>query len=224
MTYGAKFCFGAGALLAVSGPALAQQRTQPARDVVVTYMVNGEAAGLVPGGMQGPVRVSWDAAGQRVRAEADGRSQVALIDLRAHAGQAIDTALRVALPLKLRGRDLQALTLDGARLTPRRTERVAGLSCTAYEYDSPQGPGLVCLTADGVPLRGQGAIHGKPGNFTAQSVRYGALPPSLFEVPAGYIALPGPGGQGGALAGIAAKLGGAGALDALGSLMRRAGR
>ena len=207
-------------LLAWSAPVLAQPglpRLRPARDVVVAYVVEGPAANLVPGGLHGPVRLSWDAAGQRVRAEAEGRSQVALIDLRAHAGQAIDTALRVSLPLPLRANDLQLLSLENARLVAGGRETIAGLPCTAYSFDSPQGPGSVCLTADGVPLRGEGTVQGKPGRFTAQTVRFGALPPGLFEVPAGYIAL-------GGAAGAAGKLSAAGAMGLLGNLLGHAGR
>ena len=120
------------ALLAtLATPALAQSaapRVQPSRDVAVTYEVNGEATRLVPGGLNGPVTLSWDAAGQRLRAESDGRSQVALIDLHAHTGQAIDTALRIALPLPIRPNDLQPLTLDGANLHATGRDVVAGLS------------------------------------------------------------------------------------------------
>ncbi len=204
-------------------------RTRPSRDVVVTYSMSGPALSLGPGGIQGPVTLSWDAAGLRVRAEAAGRSQVALIDLKAHAGQAIDTTLRVVLPLPVRPNDLQPLTLDGARLTPKGKDTVAGLSCTAYAFESAQGPGTVCLTPDGVPLRGQGAVSGKAGAFTALSVRYGALSPDLFTVPPGYMALGGgtggtggTGGASGGLAGLAQKFGGASGLADLRSLLGRA--
>lgn len=197
------------ALAFAATPALAQPATpriRPSRDVVVTYRVEGEATNLVPGGLGGPVTLSWDAAGQRLRAEAEGRSQVALIDLRAHAGQAIDTGLRVVLPLPIRANDLQPLTLEGANLTPIRRDTVAGLACTSYSFNSAQGPGTVCLTPDGVPLRGQGAVSGKPGSFTATSVRYTALPADLFEVPPGYLSLAGEGG-GSSLKGLAQRLG-----------------
>ena len=193
--------------------------TRPTRDVVVTYAVEGQALSAIPGGVSGPVRLSWDAAGQRIRAEAEGRSQVALIDLRARAGQAFDTTLRVVLPLPIRPGDIQPLTLDGARLTPRGKEVVAGLSCNAYAVETGQGNGSVCLTPDGVALRGQGLVDGKPGTFKALSVSYGALPPTLFQVPPGYVALGGPGGaNAGGLAGLADKLGIGGSGGALGAL------
>ncbi len=208
---------------APSGP-----RTRPVRDVVVTYRMEGQALSLVPGGVQGPVTLSWDAAGQRVRAEAEGRSQVALIDLRGGSGQAFDKVLRVSLPLPIRPHDLQPLSLEGARLTPRGKETVAGLGCTAYAFESAQGPGTVCLTADGVALRGQGSVSGKPGSFTALNVRYGSLSPDLFTVPAGTMALGGAAGAlagaGGAqsgLAGLVQKFGGASGLADLKSLLGR---
>ena len=189
-------------------------RTRPSRDVVVTYQMEGEALLAVPGGIRGPVRLSWDAAGQRVRAEAEGRSQVALLDLKNHGGQAFDTALRIVLPLPVKEKDLQPLTMEGLHLSAKGRETVAGLSCSAYAFETPHGPGSVCLTADGVPLRGQGKFGGRPGSFTALSVSYGRLPPGLFEVPAGYIALGGAGpGQGsGGVAALAQRLGGAAAL------------
>lgn len=200
---------GLAALLLLALPAAAQPpappRLQPARDVVVTYRVEGQAANAIPGGLPGPVRLSWDAAGQRVRAETEGRSQVALIDLRQHTGQAIDTSLRIVLPLPVRAADLQPLTLQGTRLTPRGKEVVAGLPCTAYLVEGGKAPGSVCLTPDGVPLRGQGEIDGKPGRFTALAVAYGPLSPALFTVPAGYIALGSSGA--GALSGLGALLG-----------------
>ena len=189
-------------------------RTRPTRDVVVTYRMEGEAVALIPGGIQGPVRLSWDAAGQRVRAETEGRSQVALLDLKNHGGQVFDSALRLVLPLPLRERDLQPLTMEGVRLVPKGRDTVAGLSCNTYTFETAQGPGAVCLTADGVPLRGQSKIQGKPGTFTALSVAYGRLPPTLFEAPPGYIALGGTGSgpEAGGLAGLAQRFGGVPAL------------
>jgi hypothetical protein len=203
-------------------------RIRPSHDVVVTYQVDGQALSLVPGGIEGPVTLSWDAAGERLRAEVAGRSQVALIDLRNHDGQAIDTTLRVVLPLPIRQQDLQPLMLEGAHLTPAGKDTVAGLACNRFSFESPQGPGTVCLTPDGVPLRGQGAVSGKPGRFTATSVHYGPIPADRFTVPPGYMALGGGSGAGGSaagsaggLAGLVQKYGGGASLNDLKNLLGR---
>jgi hypothetical protein len=211
-------------ILPVSAHSQPGPRVKPSRDVVVTYQVDGKALSLVPGGIQGPVTLSWDAAGERVRAEVAGRSQVALIDLRNHAGQAIDTTLRMVLPLRIHQQDLQPLTLEGAQLTPAGKDTVAGLACNRFTFESSQGPGTVCLTPDGVPLRGQGTVSGKPGSFTATAVHYGTIPADRFTVPAGYMVLGGSGGgngSAGGLAGLVQKYGGGASLDDLKSLLGR---
>lgn len=185
--------------VALAWPAAAQPvkpRIQPVRDVMVTYTLAGEAAQQIPGGAQAPVTLSWDATGQRLRAEVDGRTQVALINLKTHAGEAIDTGLRVVLPLPIRSEDLQPLTLEGSRLTVVGKDTVAGLPCTNYRVDSGRTPGTVCLTADGVALKGAGEVRGKPGSFVASRVVYGTISPSRFEVPPGYISLSGSGSGG----------------------------
>jgi hypothetical protein len=222
MRAGGKLAMFAVLLVPLFRPAAAQPApaVTPLRDVVVTYRLDGEAPAALPGGLSGPVTLFWDAAGQRLRAEADGRTQIALIDLRARSGQAIDTALRIVLPLRIRARDLQPLMLDGVRLQPRGKERVAGLACSTYAFNSAQGPGTVCLTPDGVPLRGEGRVSGKPGRFTALQVRYSDLPADLFVVPPGYIAIGGD-GRGAGLAGLAQRLGSNGGLQDLRSLLGR---
>jgi hypothetical protein len=179
-----------GGLLAAMPPAAQAEdrpRIQPSRDVAVTYRVEGEAASAVPGGIPGALRLSWDAAGQRLRAEPEGRTQAVIVDLRAHSVQMMDTVLRSALTLPVREADLQPLTLDGARLTRRGDEVVAGLPCTDWAVQSPRGAGTVCLTADGVTLRAEGEVDGRRGAFTASSVSYGPQRDGLFRVPPEYM-------------------------------------
>ena len=171
-------------------------QTRPSRDVVVTYVVDGDATQLVPGGLPDPVRLSYSAATQRVRAETTGRPQIALIDLQSHTAQAIDTTLRMVLPLPVTARNLQTFTLDGARLIRRGGETIAGLECTLYAIQKPQMPGEVCLTNDGVVLRGNTTIQGRAGTIRAREVRYGQLPATLFEPPPGYMMVGVPGQNG----------------------------
>ena len=164
-------------------------RVLPSRDVAVTYRLAGPAADALPGGAPGELRRAWDAGGERLRAEADGRAQTAMVDLRAGAASIVDGRMRTALALPVREADVAALTLRGARLTRRGQEVVAGLPCTTYAVTAQRGTGTVCLTDDGVALSGQGVVNGRNGSFTATSVAYGAQPDSLFRVPAGYLRL-----------------------------------
>ncbi len=184
-------------LAAIPLAAAAQPPRQPTRDVIVTYKVDGPALGLIPGGLPGPVRLSWDAAQRRVRAEAEGRSQIAIIGIASRSGQLIDTSLRLAVPFSMRASDLQPLTLADAKLQPTGQQSIAGLRCTTYRVEGGHGASSICLTDDGVPLQGQGQVDGKSGRFTATAVQYGTLPPGLFTVPPGFIDLGGAGGTGG---------------------------
>ena len=173
----------------VGTAAAAQDRplVQPTRDVTVTYRVEGAAADAIPGGISGPLRLSWDAAHQRLRAEADGRPQAVLVDLPHRTATMLDTAMRAVVALPLREKDLQALTLAGARLTRRGSGDVAGRACTNWDVQASRGAGTVCLTADGVALRGEGMVNGRQGSFTATDVVFGPVPPELFAVPSGLL-------------------------------------
>ena len=137
-------------------------------------------------GPPGPVRLTWDAAGQRLRAEAEGRAQIALVDLPAHRTTVLDQTMRAALLLPMRDTDVQTLTMAGARFSRRGQATVAGQSCTEWAVQSGRGAGTVCLTEDGVALRGEGEVNGKHGAFTATRVDRGNVDPALFAVPPGY--------------------------------------
>lgn len=164
-------------------------RVLPSRDVAVIYRLAGPAADALPGGAPGELRLTWDAGGERLRAEASGRAQTAIVDLRARAASIVDGRMRAALALPVREADIAALTLRGARLARRGQDVVAGLACTTYAVAAPRGAGTVCLTDDGVALSGRGVVNGRDGSFVATSVAYGAQPDALFRVPAGILLL-----------------------------------
>ena len=182
------------ALLA-AGPVLAQPAvpTLPQRDVTVVYRLQGAARDSVPGGLPETVRLLWDAAQRRLRVEPQGRGQILLVDLVAPRAELIDSGLHGVITLPMRAKDIEPITLQDARLTPRGRAVVAGLSCTDYDVAAKRGHGMVCLTPDGVALRGAGTVDGKQGSFTAVSVSAGPLPPGSFEAPPGYMRLAIPG-------------------------------
>ncbi len=181
------------AFQAVSAPAAPppqdRPRVQPDRDVTVTYRVEGAAQQVLPGGVDGPLRLSWDAAGQRLRAEPADRPQAVIVDLPRHTASVVDDTMHAVLTLPVRERDLQPLTLDGVQLTRRGADTVAGRACTTWAMQAKRGSGTVCLTPDGVALRAEGEIDGRHGSFTATDVTYGAVAAALFTVPPGYLTL-----------------------------------
>ena len=167
-------------------------RVLPTHDVSVTYEVSGAAADAIPSliqnqaGPPGAVRLTWDAAGQRLRAEAEGRAQVAVVELTAHRTTVLDNMLHAALFLPMRDTDVQALTMANARFTRRGRATVAGEACTEWAVQAGREAGTLCLTDDGVPLRGEGDVKGRHGAFTAIRLDRRPSDPALFTVPPGY--------------------------------------
>ncbi len=184
---------GFGALLAGTAAAQPAVPTVPTSDVTVTYRIEGGIREAVPGGLPPTVTLRWDAARQRLRVEAPGRSQVLQVDLAAPRAQLLDTALHGVITLPIRPGDVSPITLRDARLTRRGQAVVAGLPCTEYDVAAKRGTGTVCLTGDGVALRGAGNADGRRGSFEALTVAAGPVPPGAFEVPPGTMRLAIPG-------------------------------
>ena len=173
-----------------------QPLTLPSRDVAVTYRVSGVAAAALPGGAPGARRLAWDAAGRRLHIGADGQPQAAIVDLGARKAMILDDGLRTAITMRLGARDTDSITLSHARFRREGTERVAGYDCTDYAVQDARGSGTLCITADGVPLRGDGAWKDQDGRFVATRVDYGAQPDGLFRPPPGFMQLSLPKGIG----------------------------
>ena len=180
-------------LLALLVPAAAgaQPRLIPATDVDVVYRVEGAAAERIPGGAPQGVRLQWDAAGRRLRAEAEGMPVYAITDLPNREEEIVFAQQSSVLVLPLRGGDPRSL-LAGAdvRFTRRGAGRVLGIDCTEWQIEGRKVSGAGCVTADGIVLRASGTFDGQPGQFTALSVARGPIPPERFVAPAGFFRLP----------------------------------
>ena len=181
------------ATVAVAAPALAASpapRVLPRRDVTVTYRVSGAAADAIPvlgtPGVPTELRLEWSAGHNRLLVAPTGRPQRLLVDLTGHQATVLDDGMRAALQLPMRDADVQALTMANARFTRRGQETVAGESCTDWAVESGRSTGTVCLTEDGVPLRGEGNVNGRPGTFVATAVDHGRVDPADVALPAGY--------------------------------------
>ena len=171
--------------------AMAQPLLVPRQDVTVLYRLAGAASDQIPGGAPGGVRLAWDAAGQRLRAEPLGRPFYALADLGRRVADLVFAQQGSYIEARIMPGDLQALLAGrDARFTRRGAGRLLGLDCTEWAIHSRKLDGAGCVTADGLVLRAEGAIDGRPGSLVAQSVAFGPASPGSFALPEGYFRLP----------------------------------
>ncbi len=175
--------------LAISLPALAQDapRLFPTRDVAVTYRVAG-------GGQMQEITIAWAAAARLMRVELPGMGYT-IADF---AGQKGFMVMQMPQPMVMDIPMAQAAShvraLETARFTKLGADRVAGVACTNWRHEGPQGSGTGCFTDDGVMLRSQGSAQGMQGGLEALNVTYGAQDPARFQRPAGVPSMQMPGG------------------------------
>ncbi len=153
----------------------------PARDVSATYRVTGSDADAI-----GPVTLDYSAALDKLRADVGGRYE-AIIDLHGKTMSLVLAEQHIAMRVPV-GRDIDRLIAMPATAAVQRlgTARVAGLACTEWHVTAKDSSGTVCITEDGVPLRGQGTdAKNRSGGFEATSVTYAPQPAALFGLPPG---------------------------------------
>jgi hypothetical protein len=180
--------------LLVPSVAAAQPKLIPGRDVAIQYRLNGAAADQIPGGAPDGVRLVWDASGQRLRAEPIGRPIYALTDLPHRVADIVFAGQGAYMQARIKGGDPQTLLAGrDIRFTRRGTDHVLGMDCTVWSIQSQKINGTGCVTAEGVILRAEGMIDGRPGRLVAQSVDFGPQPNSAFVPPEGFtrMSLPG---------------------------------
>ena len=164
----------------------------PMRDVVVAYQVQGTQmpAGQFGGDAQGRhnVRMVYSAASGRVRIEQSTLPGYMLLDPAAGRLLLVVEALQSFTEMPFDARAGAGLLLNEKMGFTRGTaDKVAGLSCTNWDVTNDQTRARLCITQDGVILRGHGSDprHGE-GNLLATAVTYAPQPASMFNLPAGY--------------------------------------
>jgi hypothetical protein len=175
------------ALLLPAAGALAQPRVMPPGDVTVTYRLDGPAALQIPGGAPDGVKLEWDAAGQRLRAEPIGGRAYAVTDLRRHVAEIVfpQQASVLELPLRI-GTPEALLAGSDARFTPIGNSRVLGMDCTEWTVQAKHMDARGCITPDGVVLRAEGLFNGQQGSLIATAVHRGPIPEAAFTTPPGF--------------------------------------
>jgi len=176
--------------LTLSLPALAQEapRLFPSRDVAVTYRVSGA------GPMQ-EVTMAWAAAPRLMRVELPGMGYTVadFVGQKGFMVMQMPQPMVMDIPMAQAASHVRAL--ESARFTKLGADRVAGVACTNWRHEGPQGSGTGCFTDDGVMLRSQGSAPGVQGALEALRVTYGPQDIARFQRPAGAPSIQMPGGM-----------------------------
>ncbi len=188
----AGICLGIGLGFVLAGPAAAQDRPPltPTRDVMVEYLAGGQASAAKSGDAdRGSVRVRVRFGGGMLRVEPASLAGYVLVDPRAGRALVVLEKQRIVMEVPdWFSLGPGALLGDQVRFTRRGADLVAGLSCTVWDVQAPEGrSGQICETSDGVVLRAAGTDprFGR-GHLEAIRVTYAPQPAKLFQPPIGY--------------------------------------
>jgi hypothetical protein len=164
----------------------AQPVTQPTRDVAVQYHVTGDSMAGPGQGRVDTIKISYGAAGQRMRIEPVGQPAFMIVDRPAGHMMVVMSAQNMYMEMPYDSSQVMDFSPANAKFTKRGTATVAGVSCTDYDVSSQQHTGSVCLTSDGVMLRAISKDPQHQGSMEATNVAYGSQPDSEFQPPPGY--------------------------------------
>ncbi len=194
----------------VSAQAAEHPPFAPTRDVVVAYQVQASQLPTGPlgdGDAKGEhsIRMSYSAASGRVRIEQASMPGYMLIDRMAGRITMVVEPLQSFMDMPFDARAGAGLLLnDKMKFVRRGADKVAGMACTLWTVTSDRTVAHLCITEDGVILRGDGSDPRRgEGKLLATAVSYAAQPAAKFSPPPGFhrmelpagVTLPGMGGN-----------------------------
>lgn len=156
-------------------------RFLPGRDAAITYRSTGSDPTV-------PVTLTmrWFAAGQRLRIEG-GALGFVLVDREMERVELVMPQPKLVVELPPGGGITEGFILGQLRFTRAGQDSVLGRSCTLYDVTAERAHGRVCLTADGLLLRGEGqGRDGRSARIEATSVAMATQPAGLFSPPDSY--------------------------------------
>lgn len=177
---------------ALAGPAaMAQDRPQPTptRDVAVTYRMSGGPQQNLEATM------SWIAATRAMRMDLPGGMGFVVADHANQRGFMVMEAQRMIMDLPMEQAVGQMQAFENARFTRGAADRVAGIACTVWRFEAAGQTGNACITGDGVMLRSETSMDGRPMGMEAIRVVYGTQDPARYRRPEGYQSMQLPQGQ-----------------------------
>eukprot|EP01037_Dinobryon_pediforme_P005242 gene5242-5294_t len=157
-------------------------RYLPRRDAAITYRSTGSDPQVPPN-----LTIRYFAAGDRLRIEG-GPLGWLLVDRPMARIELVMPQPRLVVEMPPGGGITNGFIL-GDQLRFRRTgaDNVLGRACTIYDVTAERARGRVCLTDDGLLLRGEGeGRDGRKAAIEAVSVALATQPAGLFSPPDGY--------------------------------------
>jgi hypothetical protein len=150
----------------------------PTRDFTISYQIGQSTQRATQG-----LLVSFSARGYRFHIEATGQPGWIIFDPELRRAFAVVPQSRAFIELPFDPSSAQQFMLnDQMNFARRGTDRVAGFACTVWDVRSERGTGRICMTEDGVMLRGSNS----QGFMEVAALQYGAQPDELFQPPPGF--------------------------------------
>lgn len=163
----------------------------PTRDFTISYQI-GQSTQRPPQGLL----VSFSARGYRFHIESVGQPGWIIFEPERRRAFAVVPQSRTFIELPFDPSSAQQFMLnDQMDFARRGTDQVAGFACTVWDVRSERGTGRLCVTEDGVMLRGSNG----QGVMEATTLQYGPQADELFTPPPWYrrVVSPGPNSWGG---------------------------
>lgn len=157
-------------------------RYLPNGDAAITYRSTGSDPTVPPN-----LTIRYFAAGQRLRIEG-GPLGYLLVDRAMERVELVMPQPRLVVEMPQGGGITDDFILGNQlRFNRTGTDTVLGRACTLYDVTAERARGRVCLTADGLLLRGEGqGRDGRTASIEAISVALATQPAGLFSPPDGY--------------------------------------
>jgi len=171
------------AVILRAGPAAAaeQPRFLPARDAAITYQTAGSDAAI-----PASITMRYFSAGQKLRIEG-GAIGFLLIDRIMERVELVMPQPRLVMQLPSGGGITEGFILGpNLRFTRTGQDQVLGRACTNYDVKAGGATGKVCLSADGLLLRGEGTGRdGRAARLEATAISLTTQPAGMFSPPEG---------------------------------------
>jgi len=159
-------------------------RYLPQHDAMITYRSQGSDPNVPPS-----LSVRYSADLGRIRVDGVPLGYL-LVDRRVERVELVMPLPKMVLQLPPGGGIVDGFILGpNLHFTATGTDKVIGKSCTTYDVttDRDRAKGRVCLTADGLLLRGEGqGRDGRSARIEAVTVSLAPQPVGLFSPPDGY--------------------------------------